>query len=94
MRSQEYLLLKDSPEAAQLIPFKRRELVVKQMADGESASHYVIVPGFKVGGPHTSNSKRFGHLQALDVEPVGNTNRKAIENVLRRRGFRGPINFW
>jgi len=95
MSTKEYQLLDDESEAPRLIQFKGRELVVRQKKTDEiSGIDYVIVPGFKVGGPHASTSRYFTTLQALDVELVGNDDREAIKQLLRELGFKGPISFW
>ncbi len=79
-------------EKTGLLTFRGEKLVVVQEFDGEFQNCYVVVPGFKVGGRHASSFAP--DQQAFDVQPVDNADRKEVEELLRKRNFVGPINFW
>lgn len=78
-----------------IVQFDGKELVVDRVQSSDlPGRHYVVVPGFKVGGPHAPTEFE-SHLQVLDVIPVGRlAGTEPVREFLLAQGFEEPINFW
>lgn len=88
-----------SPERCQVltewaIQYEGKYLVVIQMRSGPDSSwgSYVIVPGFL-----SADSQRTEQIkleEKVNVEAVPNKERENVSGLVRKIGFKGPINFW
>lgn len=106
MKSKEYLINDHlGEETTNMVSYLGKTLVYVQVGEGYDTEYdfddqhyhtvkhepYVIVPGFKVGGPHPSTS--CPHPRAIDVEMIPADMRDAVRQLLAS-ATKGHINFW